>query len=155
MGETRWLSSAEQRAWRAYLRAMQQVQAQLDRELERDAGMPFAYFQILVMLSEAPARSLRMSDLAERTWSSRSRVSHAVDRLEERGWVERISSLTDRRAAFARLTDAGFGVLSSAAVKHVQSVRRHLFDHLTPEQVQQLEAISAQIVDGSGFAPAR
>ena len=71
MRETRWLSSAEQRAWRAYLRATQQVQVQLDRELERDAGMPFAYFQILVMLSEASERSLRMSDLAERTWSSR------------------------------------------------------------------------------------
>ena len=153
MRETRWLSSAEQRAWRAYLRATQQVQAQLDRELERDAGMPFAYFQILVMLSEASERSLRMSDLAERTWSSRSRVSHAVDRLEERGWVERISSLSDRRGAFARLTDAGFVVLSSAAVKHVQSVRRHLFDRLTPEQVQQLEAISAQIVDDSFIAP--
>jgi DNA-binding MarR family transcriptional regulator len=147
MGVTRWLSSSEQRVWRAYVRATQQVQAQLDRELERDAGMPFAYFQILVMLSEVPERSLRMSDLAERTWCSRSRVSHAVDRLEERGWVERISSLSDRRGASARLTDAGFDVLSAAAVKHVQSVRRHLFDRLTPEQVQQLGAISAQIVD--------
>jgi DNA-binding MarR family transcriptional regulator len=151
MGETRWLSSAEQRAWRAYLRAVQQVQAQLDRELERDAGMPFAYFQILVMLSEAPERSLRMRDLAECTWSSRSRVSHAIDRLEERGWVERVSSLSDRRGAFAWLTDAGFDVLSAAAVKHVRSVRRHLFDRLTPEQVQQLGAISAQIVDDSAI----
>jgi DNA-binding MarR family transcriptional regulator len=149
MRVTRWLSSSEQRVWRAYVRAIQQVQAQLDRELERDAGMPFAYFQILVMLSEAPERSLRMSNLAERTWCSRSRVSHAVDRLQERGWVERISSLSDRRGAFARLTDTGFDVLSSAAVKHVESVRCHLFDRLTPEQVQQLGAISAQIVDDS------
>src|SRR5262249_10302881 len=112
VAQTRWLSPAEQRTWRAYLRAAQHLQAQLDRELERDAGMPFAYFQILVMLSEVPERSLRMSDLAERTWSSRSRLSHAIDRLEERGWVERVNSASDRRGAVARLTNAGFDVLS-------------------------------------------
>ena len=148
MSEPRWLNPAEQRAWRAFLRAAQQLQAQLDRELEREAGMPFAYFQILVMLSEAPDRTMRMSDLAERTWSSRSRLSHAMDRLEERGWVLRTSCPSDKRGAYAVLTDAGFAVLAAAAPKHLESVRRHVFDRLTPEQVQQLAAISSQIVDG-------
>jgi len=147
MSGTRWLSAAEQHTWRAFLQATQQVQAQLDHELERDVGMPAAYYQILVMLSEAPDRTLRMSDLAERTWSSRSRVSHAVDRLEEHGWVQRMSCPTDKRGAFAVLTDAGFGVLAEAAPKHVESVRRHVFDRLTPEQVQQLGVISVQIAD--------
>jgi len=119
MAKTRWLTPAEQRTWRAYLRATQHLQARLDLELERDAGMPFAYFQILVILSEVPDRRLRMSDLAERTWSSRSRLSHAVDRLEDRGWVERASSPSDGRGAFARLTDAGFEILTVAAAKHV------------------------------------
>ena len=141
----RWLSPAEQRAWRAYLQSVQQLQAQLDRELERDTGMPLAYYQILAMLSEAPERSLRMNDLATRTWSSRSRLSHAVDRLEERGWVQRMSSPSDKRGALAVLTDAGFEVLAAAAPRHVESVRRHVFDRLTPEQVQQLDAISALI----------
>jgi DNA-binding MarR family transcriptional regulator len=148
MSEPRWLNASEQRAWRAFLRAAQQLQAQLDRELEREAGMPFAYFQILVMLSEAPDRTMRMSDLAERTWSSRSRLSHAMDRLEERGWVLRTSCPSDKRGAYAVLTDAGFAVLAAAAPKHLESVRRHVFDRLTPEQVQQLAAISSQIVDG-------
>jgi DNA-binding MarR family transcriptional regulator len=145
MDRTRWLSPAEQRTWRAYLRATQQVQAQLDRALVRDAGLPAAYYQILVMLSEAPERTLRMSDLAERTWSSRSRLSHAVDRLEEHGWVHRTSCPTDKRGAFALLTEAGLAVLVDTAPKHVESVRRHVFDRLTAEQVEQLGAISERI----------
>jgi DNA-binding MarR family transcriptional regulator len=144
---TRWLTPAEQHAWRAYLHATQLVQSRLDHELQRDAGMPLAYYEILVMLSEAPDRTLRMSDLAERTWSSRSRVSHAVDRLEEHGWVQRTSCPTDKRGAYALLTELGFAALAAAAPKHVESVRRHVFDRLTPEQVQQLRALSALIAD--------
>jgi DNA-binding MarR family transcriptional regulator len=146
MSAPRWLDASEQHAWHTFLQAAQQLQALLDRELERDAGMPFAYFQILVMLSEAPDRTMRMTDLAERTWSSRSRLSHAVDRLEERGWVLRTSCPTDRRGAYAALTNDGLDVLAAAAPKHLESVRRHVFDRLTPEQVQQLAAISSQIV---------
>lgn len=149
MADTRWLSTAEQHTWRAYLQAVQQLQAQLERELERDAGIPFAYYQVLVMLSEAPNRTLRMSDLAERTWSSRSRLSHAVDRLEEHGWVQRTGCPSDKRGAFAVLTDAGFAVLTSAAPKHVASVRRHLFDRLTAEQIRQLDAICVKLLEGS------
>jgi DNA-binding MarR family transcriptional regulator len=148
----RWLSPIEQHAWRAFLQATLQLQAQLDHELERDAGMPFAYFQILVMLSDAHERTMRMSDLAERTWSSRSRLSHAVDRLEERGWVHRTSCPTDKRGAFAVLTDAGFAELAAAAPKHLDSVRRHVFDRLTPEQVGQLADISSRIADLSAVS---
>lgn len=150
MADTRWLSPSEQHTWRAYLQAVQQLQAQLERELERDAGVPFPYYQILVMLSEAPDRTLRMSDLAEGTWSSRSRLSHAVDRLEERGWVQRTSCPSDKRGAYAVLTDAGFAMLAAAAPKHVESVRRNLFDRLTAEQIQQLDAICMKLLEGSG-----
>jgi DNA-binding MarR family transcriptional regulator len=107
--------------------------------------MPFAYYQILAMLSEAPDRTLRMSDLAEQTWSSRSRLSHAVDRLEQFGWVQRMSCPSDRRGAFAVLTDAGLAVLAEAAPGHVESVRRHLFDRLNPDQVEQLGEISTTL----------
>jgi DNA-binding MarR family transcriptional regulator len=146
VAETRWLSASEQHTWRAYLQAVQQVQAHLERELERDAGMPLAYYQILMMLSEAPERTLRMTELAERTWSSRSRLSHAVDRLEEHGWVQRTSCPSDKRGAFAVLTDAGFAVLAAAAPGHVESVRRHVFDRLRPEQVRQLEEICLELL---------
>jgi DNA-binding MarR family transcriptional regulator len=138
----RWLTDAEQRTWRAFLEATQRLNEQLDRELLQQAGMPLAYYQILVMLSEAPNRTLRMSELAERTWSSRSRLSHAVDRLAENGWVCRARCPTDRRGSFAVLTDAGFEVLAAAAPGHVDSVRRHVFEQLSAAQVQALGEVS-------------
>jgi DNA-binding MarR family transcriptional regulator len=145
---TRWLDADQQRAWRAYLTATQLLHARLDRELQRDSGIPHAYYEILVRLSEAPDRVLRMSELADAADSSRSRLSHAVARLEQAGWVRRESCPTDRRGAFARLTDEGFAALGAAAPAHVKSVRRHLVDRLTPEQLHQLGQISEVILAG-------
>ena len=149
----RWLTQAEQHTWRAFLEATRRLDEQLDRELQHDAGMPLAYYTILVMLSEAPERTLRMSELAQRTWSSRSRLSHAVDRLEEKGWITRNRCPSDKRGAFAHLTDAGFAVLEAAAPGHVAGVRRHLFDQLTPSQVEALGAISQQVAQRLGTCP--
>jgi DNA-binding MarR family transcriptional regulator len=148
----RWLTDEEQCAWRAFLEASQRLFEQLDRELQRDVGMPLAYYQILAMLSEVPERTLRMSELATRTWSSRSRLSHAVDRLEENGWVVRTSCPSDRRGAFAVLTDAGLSVLQAAAPSHVESVRQHVFDQLSPAHVGQLAAISRIVAEHVGRA---
>ncbi|MCL7459965.1 MarR family transcriptional regulator [Micromonospora echinofusca] len=139
---TRWLDPDEQRTWRAYLTASRALTEALDRELQRDAGMPHAYYEILVRLSEAPQRRLRMSELAEVSGSSRSRLSHAVARLEAEGWVRREECPTDRRGQIAVLTDEGFATLAAAAPGHVEGVRRHLFDALTPTQVDQLRRIS-------------
>ncbi|MDQ6725755.1 MAG: MarR family transcriptional regulator [Actinomycetota bacterium] len=148
MVEPRWLSDEEQRTWRAFLAAVRLLTAELDRELQRDADMPHTYYEILVALSEAPCRTLRMSELAELSQSSRSRLSHAVSRLEEEGWVERRDCPTDRRGALAVLTDEGFAVLEAAAPGHVEAVRRNLFDQLTPEQIAELGRISAAVRDG-------
>ncbi|MEU7932905.1 MarR family winged helix-turn-helix transcriptional regulator [Micromonospora echinofusca] len=139
---TRWLDPDEQRTWRAYLTASRALMEALDRELQRDAGMPHAYYEILVRLSEAPQRRLRMSELAQVSGSSRSRLSHAVARLEAEGWVRREECPTDRRGQIAVLTDEGFATLAAAAPGHVEGVRRHLFDALTPAQVDQLRRIS-------------
>ncbi|MEV4655882.1 MarR family transcriptional regulator [Micromonospora sp. NPDC049301] len=144
---TRWLDSDEQRTWRAYLTASRALMDTLDRELQRDAGMPHAYYEILVRLSEAPDRQLRMSDLADATGSSRSRLSHAVARLEAAGWVRREECPTDRRGQVALLTDAGFATLAAAAPGHVEGVRRHLFDALSPAQVDQLRRISETLAE--------
>lgn len=146
MVEPRWLSDEEQRTWRAFLAATRLVFAELDRELQRDAGMPHTYYVILVALSEAPGGALRMTDLANVCGSSRSRLSHAVARLEEAGWVDRLPSPSDRRGALATLTDEGFEVLAATAPGHVEGVRRHVFDRLTPAQVCQLREVSEAIL---------
>jgi DNA-binding MarR family transcriptional regulator len=144
---TRWLDPDEQRTWRAYLTASRVLMDTLDRELQRDAGMPHAYYEILVQLSEAPGRQLRMSQLAQAAGSSRSRLSHAVARLEAAGWVRREDCPTDRRGQIALLTDEGFATLAAAAPGHVEGVRRHLFDALSPAQVDQLRRISETLAE--------
>jgi DNA-binding MarR family transcriptional regulator len=146
MTSTRWLNDVEQRAWRGFIESTKVLLDALDRQLQRDADMPHAYYEILVRLSEAPDRALRMSELAARTLSSRSRLSHAVARLEERAWVRREECPTDRRGQIARLTDAGFEVLAGAAPEHVAAVREYLIDALSAEQLEQLSAISQAIV---------
>lgn len=146
MATTRWLTAEEQRAWRAYLESTKVLFDALDRQLQREADMPHAYFEVLVRLSEAPHRSLRMSELAELTLSSRSRLSHAVARLEERGWVVRTKHATDGRGQIATLTDAGFAVLEAAAPNHVETVRRYVIDGLSADQLDQLTAIAESII---------
>jgi DNA-binding MarR family transcriptional regulator len=143
---TRWLAEDEQHTWRAFLSASRLLFDRLDRELQRDASMPHAYYEILVRLSESPDRAARMSELADATLSSRSRMSHAVARLEEAGWVRRDECPTDRRGAIAVLTDEGFAALAAAAPGHVEGVRTHLFDQLTTEQLAQLRTISEALV---------
>lgn len=146
MDDTRWLTPDEQRTWRSFLSAGRLFFDLLDRQLHHDAGLPHAYYEILVRLSEAPERTLRMSELAENSLSSRSRLSHAVARMEEAGWVERRACPTDRRGANAHLTDAGFARLAEAAPGHVETVRTHLFDQLTVEQQHALREISEKLL---------
>ncbi|SFP87091.1 transcriptional regulator, MarR family [Geodermatophilus dictyosporus] len=143
---TRWLDAAEQRAWRAWLYSTQLLQERLERDLTRATGIPHAYYEILVQLSETPDRQMRMSELADRCLSSRSRLSHAVSRLEERGWVRREVCAEDGRGLLAVLTDEGFAALEAAAPVHVESVRTHLFDQLSPEQVAALEDIGRTLL---------
>jgi DNA-binding MarR family transcriptional regulator len=144
---TRWLDDEEQRAWRSFLRAAAAIDEALDRQLQRDAGMPHAYYQVLAMLSEAPDRTLRMSQLAELTTSSASRLSHAVARLEEKGWVRRDKHPTDRRGSLAVLTEDGWQAVVAAAPGHVTAVRQVLFDRLGPGQATQLQAITDRLTD--------
>jgi DNA-binding MarR family transcriptional regulator len=146
MSETRWLDREEQRTWRTFMLGTNLLFEQLDRELQRDGSMPATYYEVLVRLSEAPDRRLRMSELADRSQSSRSRLSHTVARLEAEGWVGRESCPSDRRGAFAVLTDVGFAALEAAAPLHVESVRTHLFDQLDDAQLEALRVISERIL---------
>ncbi|OEJ26443.1 MarR family transcriptional regulator [Streptomyces agglomeratus] len=144
----RWLSEQEQRTWRAYLQATTLLEDHLDRQLQRDAGMPHVYYGLLVQLSQAPQRRLRMTELARVAKITRSRLSHAVARLERNGWVRREDCPSDRRGQNAVLTDEGYAVLKQTAPGHVATVRQAMFDRLTPEQVGQLGEIMRVMAEG-------
>ncbi len=144
----RWLDAGEQQVWRHFLAVSRLLFDRLDHELQRDAGIPHTYYEVLVALSEAEGHQMRMSDLAHRSLSSRSRLSHAIARLEEAGWVSRQSCPTDRRGQFAVLTAPGLAAIQDAAPGHVEAVRKHLFDPLTCEQVAQLGEICGAIRAG-------
>lgn len=149
MTEVRWLNSQEQHAWRSFIDGFRGLVDVLDRQLQADNHLSHAYFEILIPLSEEPGRALRMSDLAERARSSRSRLSHAVARLEERGWVRRTECPTDKRGQLAELTDAGYEVVRAAAPGHVETVRKYLIDQLTPEQLRVLGEIGDLMLDST------
>ncbi|MEU6879382.1 MarR family transcriptional regulator [Streptomyces sp. NPDC046712] len=144
----RWLSDEEQHVWRAYLHATTLLEDHLDRQLQRDAGMPHIYYGLLVQLSQAPRRRLRMTELAKAVKITRSRLSHAVARLEKNGWVLREDCPSDKRGQFAYLTDEGFEMLKRAAPGHVAAVRQAMFDRLTPGQVEQLGEIMKVMAEG-------
>jgi DNA-binding MarR family transcriptional regulator len=153
-----WLTDREQRAWRAFMLASQQVDAALDRQLQRDAGMPHAYYGILTVLVEAGVDGLRMSELARVLRFSPSRLAHAVGRMERSGWVERHDCPTDRRGQIAAVTPAGAHAQREAAPGHVAMVRELVFDHLDAAQVEQLEricsAVAARAAELDGAQPA-
>ncbi|MGI5398345.1 MarR family winged helix-turn-helix transcriptional regulator [Streptomyces sp. CA-135486] len=146
--EPRWLSEDEQRAWRAYLHATTLLEDHLDRQLQRDAGMPHIYYGLLVQLSQAPHRRMRMTELAIDAKITRSRLSHAIARLEKNGWVRREDCPSDKRGQNAVLTDEGFKVLERTAPGHVEAVRQAMFDRLTAEQVGQLGEIMGILAEG-------
>jgi DNA-binding MarR family transcriptional regulator len=141
-----WLTESQQAAWRALILTMQRLDETLDRQLQRDAGMPHAYYAVLVALSERPHRIARMGDLAAEMCFSQSRLSHAISKMEQAGWVRRRPDPDDRRGTLAVLTDAGYRVLQDAAPGHVQCVRESVFDRLTQRQVNQLRLICEAIL---------
>ena len=148
MGQ-RWLDDQQQRTWRAWLTLAELLPRTLDAQLQRDAGISHAAYVVLAMLSEAPNRSRRMSDLARRANQSQSLLSHTVTRLEERGWVRRERSAEDGRGADAVLTDEGWDVVRAVAPGHVDAVREAVFGPLTGEQArvfgEALQAITERL----------
>jgi DNA-binding MarR family transcriptional regulator len=144
---TRWLEPEQQRTWRAWLTVSELLPRVLDAQLQRDAGLSHAAYVVLAMLSEAPGRGRRMSDLARRANQSQSRLSHTVGRLEERGWVRRERSTEDGRGNLAVLTDAGWDVVREVAPGHAEAVRAALFDPMTAEQTRVLGEALEQVLE--------
>lgn len=154
-----WLDARERAAWLAFLGAQRVLFSTLDSQLQAEAGMPLAYYELLVALADAPDRSLRVGELATRLRASSSRISHALNRLEASGWLRREPDPADRRGQHVVLTDSGAAALQAAAPGHVAAVRRYLLDPLTPAQLDQLHAISDAVCralesPGPGAVPA-
>src|SRR5262249_44910813 len=126
--DVRWLDPQELEAWLALTGLMTRLPTLLDAQLQRDAGLTFFDYMVLVSLSGAPARTLQMSELAAMTSSSLSRLSHAATRLEQQGYITRSRTGGVGRATNATLTKAGIGKIDAAAPGHVRAVRELLFD---------------------------
>jgi DNA-binding MarR family transcriptional regulator len=143
MPEPEWLTDQEQSTWRALVAMIRTVNEQLERQLQRDAQITHAGYQVLVALSEQDAP--RMSDLALSLAWSQSRLSHEMVWLEKSGWVRRIPCPTDKRSNLAQLTAKGRQKLAEAAPGHVAAVRHLVIDALTGEQQRALAQISEAI----------
>jgi DNA-binding MarR family transcriptional regulator len=146
MTEPRWLNADERRAWLALLSINTMLPAALDTQLHTAGKVSLFDYNVMAMLSETDGRFLPMSELAARTSSSLSRLSHVVTKLEKRGWVERRPHPGDARVTTAHLSDAGMATLVSLAPGHVEAVRTKFLDALTARDVSDLARIGEKIV---------
>jgi DNA-binding MarR family transcriptional regulator len=144
--DTRWLNDDEQRAWRTHLEVSKLLTYQLERDLQ-PFGLTFNDYEILVNLSEAADRRMRMSDLARATLQSKSRLSHQITRMENAGLVRRRNCDSDRRGLFAVLTDEGWEVMTKVAPHHVAAVREHFIDLLGTADLAALRRALTPVAD--------
>jgi DNA-binding MarR family transcriptional regulator len=151
--EPRWLDAEERRTWQSMARILVRLRSALDSELQHDAGISHFDYQVMAALSEAPQRTMRLSDVAAETESSLPRLSQVVCRLEKRGWLERHPDPADGRTTLATLTEEGWEKIVASAPGHVEAVRRHVFDPLTKAQQRQLLEITQRIT--RTFEPGR
>jgi DNA-binding MarR family transcriptional regulator len=145
MTRSKWLNQREQRAWRAFLLMEREFGVRIAQAIQHDTGLSGADYEVLVNLSEAPAGRMRAFELGRATQWEKSRLSHHITRMVERGLVQRESCPTDNRGAFVVLTPSGRSAIEAAAPKHVEHVRRWFIDSLTPEQLDALAEISETI----------
>jgi DNA-binding MarR family transcriptional regulator len=146
MTDTRWLDAGQQHAWRGYLRMQSRLSARLNRQLQTDSDLSLADFDVLVALTDQPQERMRVSELARVLHWEKSRLSHHVGRMERRGLVVKEECADDGRGAFVVLTPEGRRAIEAAAPPHVETVRRLVFDDLTPEQVAVLDTIAHQVL---------
>lgn len=147
MSEPRWLTEPEQRAWRGYRRMRALLDLQLSRDLARDSGLSETDYDVLSSVSEAPQQRLRLTELASWMMWSKSRLSHHVTRMQQRGLVDREECETDGRGSMIVLTERGLRTIVAAAPAHVASVRRHVIDLLTPDELRALATLGRRVVD--------
>ena len=144
---SRWLTEDEQQAWRGLLRMTSQLNARMNRQLQDEAGISLADYEVLVELSEAPQGRRRVFELASALAWEQSRVSHQLARMQRRGLIARQECPADARGAFVVLTETGRAAIEQAAPAHVETVRQLVFDGLSPDQLAALTAVSSSVLD--------
>ena len=154
MAEEKWLSAAEQESWLALVGTILRLPTQLDAQLTKRANLTFFSYLVLAMLSESPDRTLTMTELANQTSSSASRLSHVVSKLEKRGWIRRSPSPDDRRVTLATLTDAGWEGIVDTAPSHVAHVQQLIYSQLTAQDVADLSRVLTKITTKVESCPA-
>jgi DNA-binding MarR family transcriptional regulator len=145
--ETPWLSIEQQRTWRAVLGGTTVLMDRLDRDLRTQHGLSMPEYEILVRLSEAPGRAIRMAELADAVSHSRSRVTHTISRLEREGIVRRGQCSDDGRGVSAVLTDHGFTILEQAAHTHVRGVHDYLISLAGPDDLDAVGRVMHRVLD--------
>ncbi|MBA3339669.1 MAG: MarR family transcriptional regulator [Geodermatophilaceae bacterium] len=146
MAEPNWLTEREERAWLAYRRMQSLMPAQLARDLGRDSRLSDPDYEVLSTLSEKPSHRWQLRELANKMLWSRSRLSHHIARMEQRGLVAREGDPDDRRGCILVLTPQGLRTLQTAAPLHLASVRKHFIDQLTDSELATLTEISERVV---------
>jgi DNA-binding MarR family transcriptional regulator len=142
-----WLNEQEERVWRTYLAVHVKLTARMNRQLQRDSGLSGADYEVLVNLSEAPDHRVRSFELVASMQWEKSRLSHHLTRMQQRGLVLREECSTDGRGAFIVLTPQGQTAIETAAPPHVAEVRAAFFDALTPQQLKALGTITGTILE--------
>jgi DNA-binding MarR family transcriptional regulator len=147
MAETRTLEPDEWDLWRTWVRAQRLLARELDRGLQRDTGISQAEFGVLVVLRDAPGRKLRAGELADALGWEKSRVSHQVTRMENRGFVERTECEADGRGTWIQLTAEGRRAVLRAMRGHAGDIRRFFLDTMTADQAAAIGAWSTAVID--------
>lgn len=141
-----WLSDRQQRVWRQYLHAQEELNAAVGRQLNQDWGLSTPDFQVLVRLSESPHGRVRIVELADTLLWERSRLSHHLTRMQKRDLILRQDCPDDRRGAFAVLTPTGGELLEQAAPGHAALVRQLVFDPLSEADLAKVDTLSASLL---------
>jgi DNA-binding MarR family transcriptional regulator len=151
---TIWLDKTEEHAWRTFLRMHTQLMARLGRELQADSDLSMADFDVLVQLTDIADGRLRVLELAKALRWEKSRLSHHLGRMVGRGLILREDCPNDRRGSFVVITGQGREAIEAAAPRHVDTVRRLVFEAITPEQVAALAAVSEEVLRQLEESPA-
>lgn len=149
----RRLSEAELGAWRAFLGAHAALLRGVERDLEEARAVPFSFYAVLVTLSQARPDGLRLTELAERVFLTKSGLTRLLDRMEERSLIGRRACAVDKRGQYAVLTPAGLRALRRSAPAHLASIARRFADHLSPRELDMLTDALQRIAEANATPP--